>query len=182
MPLQFGEPAMAGFVEPDKQAPTLRERAQIETAIVIDVSRDDRNDPAGQPQNLRRRTGDVDDDVRVWGTRKNHRIQHAVTVEVGRNRCARGARCQAERRHEGPDPSDHHLSISVHRDVLIVVHNLPARNVVFSPVVFGPQLWVAGAGGGRGAEARQTCDPDAALRAAQFPEKMGAILNGIAAG
>ena len=40
MLLQRGESAMAGFVEPDMQASPLRERAQIEVAIVIDISGD----------------------------------------------------------------------------------------------------------------------------------------------
>jgi hypothetical protein len=46
MLLERGKPAMAGFVEPDVQALMLREGAQIEMAIVIDVRRNDRNDPA----------------------------------------------------------------------------------------------------------------------------------------
>ena len=46
MLLERGKPAMAGLVEPDVQAPMLRKGAQIEVAIVIDVNRDDRNDPA----------------------------------------------------------------------------------------------------------------------------------------
>src|SRR6266446_3465343 len=122
---------MAGFVEPDMQASPLRERTQIEVAIMIDVNRDDRNNPDGQLENLRRRAGEVDHDVRRRGARKIDRIQHAVAVEVGRNRGASRVRRDKQRgreeRGEGPDLSRNSLRFDVHRDLLILVHNLWQR-------------------------------------------------------
>ena len=83
MLLQGGETAVPGFVQPDQQTSPFRERAQIEMAVVIDVGGDNGNDPAGKSQNLGRRTGNLDNDVRLGRTRKHHSVQHTVTVEVG---------------------------------------------------------------------------------------------------
>ena len=108
MPLQRGETTMAGFIEPDQEPRAIRERAQIKITVVIHVGRDDRKDAAGQLQNLRRRTRDLDNDVRLGWARKDHRIQHAVTVEVGPNRRVHWIRREAERgderRDDGKDP------------------------------------------------------------------------------
>ena len=109
MPLQRGEMPVAGPVEPDQEPPAIGERAQIKIAVVIHVGGHNRQDAARKPQNLGRRTGDVDDDVRLGWARKHYGIQHAVTVEVGPDRRVRGIRrereCGDDRRDEANDLS-----------------------------------------------------------------------------
>lgn len=89
--------ARLALVEPDEDAVPLRQRTEIDLAIVVDVGCDDGEDAVVKLEDLRSRIRKADDDVRVGRLREDDAIEEAITIEVGFDRCIGRCRQQAQR-------------------------------------------------------------------------------------
>lgn len=74
------------FIEPDENAAPLRQGAEIDLAIVIDVGDDDGNDAVVKFEDLRCAVREADDDIRIWWAGENDAVKQAVTIEIGFDR------------------------------------------------------------------------------------------------
>ena len=89
------------FIEPDEDAASFRQGAEIDLAIVIQVGGDDGNDAVVKLEDLRRAVGQPHDDVRIGRPGKNDAVGQAVTIEIGFDRCIGRPRQEAHRGRRG---------------------------------------------------------------------------------